>query len=1073
MTTMYQPPVQAPSTQNTNSTPIGGGTDRTSARRVASSYSAAQLRHLQKTVGNRAVTQMLKNQATAKQLKKDTSADPAPITVLASPVVQRENDEEEAQVSNLGSQALQEIFKKKILPEVGKQVLIKVIDAFMLYADTLLHSMVPNLKTLLKYTASCLSAFTKVTEFWSELGPNVRAGLKFVMGVVLYKVDNLLPSFVPKKMLSTFEASAADDAEGNATMQTVIGYLKTAEQYLGTANVMSRVGDFMKRRLGLVTDEAASEEDAQEDEAEETPSGTSLDLKVIKLEMQDLSIVRSKTDDNQKELGGLDAKSKVTIRLFGQEYTVDEIHARLGWDLSFAIDMTLRNKLIIGRSSFLIFDMENLVLEELTVGNRGLDSLVVSVAKFKVGSLLELDKISGGYQKGEGYQFGAGNIQLNLPAPFDTTLQAAAQLQLEKDGAFRQLDITNFKAGENFTVQQAVVTREYLRIVNAMYDLTPYGMPFKPTLDEMQISKDKKIEKIQGGVTVKDWSPLTGLTINGHAAIGYENLLYAQVDDANVRLDYKMFQGYGSIKHLRYDTNRKLEGEIDELTFKIGKFTFAATKVDLNPDGSMSIAEAEVVLGGRDKVEAQDVDEIGGDQEGLKKSMGFDAISGGGGLSELAQVHLKAKNITIRDGKVNVGEYEKWVGPSKVMKVSLFGGAVQGLLDQEKEKAAIAGQFQFPSESRFWPIKVGATLPISPTPISLFMEVGIGGGISAKAAGLIERDKSISQASVYNIKAMAELNAELTFSIGAGVKLGHEILLALRAYLEASATLAAATRAAIEGKVKLNPDTKTVEQDPSNPVIFRYELEAELKAKLDFVIDLVAFLFYRKELVRRNLGNWTLGSYRMAGSVGERDGKLTDEVTTPRRGAEDTTLGGAIPGQVKLPEDDLVKQMAKRKHDEGQGDQPYKSLYRTAHDKMSAEPELDEPTLANISEQLRPSAEDQSDVPKVVDRIHTSMSARRAGPNKSYLMSNEEWLQYSNNAAMRRSVTLVDDALRAYHAEKNPRQKLVLLNQLREIGNQYILDKNKSRWKMVFRLLLDTNKEEAFLREQIEASSVQ
>ncbi|MGZ4112416.1 MAG: hypothetical protein ACXVP5_08280, partial [Tumebacillaceae bacterium] len=781
---MFQPPVQAPSTQNTNSTPIvGGGTGRTSSRRGASPYSVAQLMQLQKTVGNRAVTQMLKNQATAKQLQKDQSADQAPIAVLSSPVVQREGEEDEFEVSNLGSQVLKEVLMKKILPEVGKRVAIKVIDAFMLYADTMIQSAFPSLKTLLKYTANLLTAFTKITEFWSELGPNVRAGLKFVMGVVLYNVDNLLSRFVSKKMLPTYEANAADDAEGSETIQTVLAYLKTAEQYIGSANVMSRVGSFMKRRLGLEADEAATEEDAHEDApAEEPPSGTSLDLKVIKLDMQDLSIVRSKTDDNQKEMGGLDAKTKVTIRLFGQEYTVDEIHARLGWDLSFAIDMTLRNKLIIGRSNFLIFDMENLVLEELTVGNRGLDTLVVSVAKFKVGSLLELDAISGGYQKSAGYQFGAGNIQLNLPAPFDTTLQAAAQLQLEKDGAFRQLDITNFKAGENFTVQQALVTREYLRIVNAMYDLTPYGMPFKPTLDEIQISKDKKIDKVQGGVTVRDWSPLTGLTINGHAAIGYENLLYAQVDDANVRLDYKMFQGYGSIKHLRYDTSRKLEGEIDELTFTIGKFTFAATKVDLNPDGSMSIAEAEVVLGGgKEKVAAKDVDEIGGDKEGLKKSMGFDAISGGGGLSELAQVHLKAKNITIRDGKVNVGEYEKWVGPSKVMKISLFGGAIQGLLDQEKEKAAIAGQFKFPSDSGFWPIKVGATLPISPTPISLFMEVGIGGGVSAKAAGLVERDKSIADASVYNIKAMAELSAELTFSIGAGVKLGHEILLALRA----------------------------------------------------------------------------------------------------------------------------------------------------------------------------------------------------------------------------------------------------------------------------------------------------
>ncbi|ASS73670.1 hypothetical protein CIG75_00885 [Tumebacillus algifaecis] len=1066
---MFQPPVQAPSTQNTNSTPlVGGGTDRTSPRREASSYSAAQLLQLQKTVGNRAVTQMLRNRMTAQQMQKDPSA------ALASPVLQREGDEEtESQISNLGTQVLQDILMNKILPEVGKQVLIKVIDGFMLYADTLIQSMLPDLTTLLKYTATCLSAFTKVTEFWNELGPNTRAGLKFVMGVVLHKVDNLLPSFVPKMMLSTFEANAADDAEGSAMMQNVVYYLKTAEQYLGTVNVMSRVGDFMKWSLGLTPDTPSSEQDALENsQAREKPTGTSLDLKVIKLEMQDLSIVRSKTDDNQKEMGGLDAKSKVTIRLFGQEYTVDEIHARLGWDLSFAIDMTLQNKLIIGHSSFLIFDMENLVLEELTVSDRGLNTLEVSLAKFKVGSLLELDKITGGYKKGKGYKFGAGNITLKLPEPFSTEIQTGAQLELEPDGAFRQLDVFEFKAG-NFSLEQALVTREYLRIVNAMYDLTPHGMPFKPTLDVLQISKDKKIQKIQGGVTVQDWSPLKGLTINGHAAIGYEDVLYAQVDNADVRLDYDIFQGYGSIKHLRYDTNRKLEGEINGITFSIGKFHFAATKVDINADGSMSIAEAQVVLGGgKDQIAAKDVDEIGGDKEGLKKSMGFDEISGGGGLSDLAQVHLKAKNITIRDGKVSVGEYEKWIGPSKVMKISLFGGGIQGLLDQEKEKAAIAGQFKFPSTSGFWPIKVGATLPISPTPISLFLEMGIGGGISAKAAGMIERDKSIAQESVYNIKALAELSAELTFSIGAGMKLGHEILLALRAYLEASATLSAATRAAIEGKVKLNPETKMVEQDSNNPVIFRYELEAELQAKLDFVIDLVAFLFYHKELYRRNLGNWTLGSYRMAGSVGERDGKLTDQVKTPHHGAEDMTLGGAIPGQVKLPEESLVKQIAKRKHEEGNGDQPYKSLYRTAHDKMSAEPELGEPTLANIREQLKPSAKDQRDVPQIVDRINTSMSARRDGPNKSYLMSNEEWLQYSNNAAMRRSVTLVDDALAAYHAEKNPQQKLVLLNRLREIGNKYILDRGKSRWKMVFRLLLDTNREEEFLREQIEATSV-
>ncbi|ASS73673.1 hypothetical protein CIG75_00900 [Tumebacillus algifaecis] len=105
-----------------------------------------------------------------------------------------------------------------------------------------------------------------------------------------------------------------------------------------------------------------------------------------------------------------------------------------------------------------------------------------------------------------------------------------------------------------------LVTREHLLIEGAKYDLTPYGMPFKPTLDVLQIFKDKKTEKIQGSVTVQGWSPLKGLTINGHAAIGYENVLYAQVDDADVRLDYDMFQGYGSIKHLRYNTNRKLEG---------------------------------------------------------------------------------------------------------------------------------------------------------------------------------------------------------------------------------------------------------------------------------------------------------------------------------------------------------------------------------------------------------------------------------------------------------------------------------------------------------------------------------
>ncbi|ASS73678.1 hypothetical protein CIG75_00925 [Tumebacillus algifaecis] len=1087
---MFQPPTQAPGSQGPVSAqlPIRSEqqtqdvTDRRSPKAGVGSLSAGQILQLQKTVGNRAVTQMLKQQV-AQQQEKDSSSPQATDEMMATGGTARSLLEDE--ILDLGSTMFTNLKTDYLYPQLIKSGVKFLVESFMKATETFLavdlNDPSSDVKKVFTLMLSALGTFRQLVNTWINLNPNLKAGIKYIVGVMIHKFDSYTSKYLTKEFLPHFESFAADDVESAQWAQDFFYYFNIVESYVGYTDIIKNTTNMMLKWFGYqttdqseaTTETTAETADAQSSAAPASKSpaeGTSIDLKLIKLDLQKLTIAKTEdqTQHKDKKLGGLDSKSSVTVRLFGNEYKVDEIHARLNWNLELSVDVSFLDKTIVDHSSFLIFDIERLILNKLTVGNKGLDELVVSIGKFKAGSLLEIDQISGGYQKGKGYKFGVGAMNLHLPSPFDTSIKAGAELNLDPDGGFHSFEVNNFQVGKSLSMERALLNKEYLHIQELVFDLNKYNIPLKPVLKDLLVTKDKKIKSLQGGVSVQDLEVLEGLIISGEATVGYDGVFFIQVAGAKILLDQKFVSGYGAIKKLRYNTDRTLEGEIEELAFSVGVFSFAAQDVIINKDGSLSIAEAGVVLGKQDKVSSADLDKMsqGGGKESLKRSLGAKEKSSS--FSSPVSVHLKAKGITIKDGNVEVQEYEKWIGPSKVYKISLFGGAIQGMVDQEEEKARIYGRFSFPKNLGFWPIKIGASMPIPPTPLSLFAEVGIGGGFTAQVAGEVAKDRSLPEESVYDVRALAQLDAFLNFSVGAGIQLGHDFLIAVKAYLQASAQINASTSAELSGRVRWNPDTQKLEQDKSKPVQLEYEIDAELTAKIEALLDFVAFVIFRKTLFSKTLGSWTLGKYHMSGVVGEKKGKLTDQIDTPnRKGSEEGTLGGAIPGKIKLPEkkvvDDLVqgheimKNLKEKTSDE-------RKLYRAAHDLLSLEADLDQEKSQEVQERIRSVAKKPEKVDGLVDKAHKYISSRSDGERKSYLMTKEEWIEYSDLGSKRTSITVVDSLLETYHQEADPSKKLELLEELRKHLNKYLKEFGKGRKPMVMRLLIDTNKEEELLK---------
>ncbi|TCP59367.1 hypothetical protein EV586_101583 [Tumebacillus sp. BK434] len=1103
---MFQPPVQASGAQGVQAAPVQGQSERPSEgmqeRRAPSAsgapFSAAHILQLQKTVGNRAVTQMLRQQEARRQMP--SSAAQASSAIPAQMVLQRNDEDETDVVRSLGIEIYQQLKTSYITPELKEYGVDMLLETFFKVADNFILSLFPALDQAVKMLFGFFSVFRQVANYWVKMNPNLRAGIKYVIGLVVNKFDQFISDYTDKKLLGLYESFAAYDAEFLRTLESCIEKLDNFEkQFLDrpglakkAAGKLVEVYQYLRQKWsGQSPEEQPSGTPQQEQsvgaDRPSVVSGpakgdkstvTTVDLKLVKVDLQNLTIAES-THGPLAKKGGLDSKNRVTFRLFGNEYTIDEIHARLDWDLNWSIDATFRDKQIVGHSQFLMFELEQLILNKLNVGNTGLNELAVSIGKFKAGSLLELNQVYGQYQKGVGFAFGAGEIALNLPQPLDTAIKARAQLLLDKDGAFKSVELNNFQIGKKVAIKRAQLTTEHLHIQELEYNFGSGTNKVKPVLYDLLINKDKKILSVRGGVEVKDWELVNGLVLDGRAYVGYKDQFQLGVENAKIRLDQKFVHGYGSIKRLQYNEDHTFEGQIERLAFSVGVFALDAENVEINKDGSLRIAEAEAVLGKQDKVSSKDLEAMGkgGGKDSLMSSL--NESRSGGGLASLAQVHLKAIGITIKDGEYKVERYEKWIGPNKVYKISLLGGAVQGMIDQEKKKANISGQLEFPKNRAFWPLKLHAALPVPPTPLSLFVEVGIGGSVKAMVAGEIAKDQEHEADSLYNVAGMAHLEGNLKFSVGAGVKIGSELLIALKAYLEASATLRAAATAEVSGQVRLNPATNKMEQDDRKPVEFAYNLEGDLIAKIEALVDFVAFLVYQKNLYTKTLGSWTLGKYKMSGKVAEQAGQLEDQVVTPKPvNGEDKTLGGALPGALKLPENHAVEQLMhwnepieKLKGNDKLPDDKH-AMYRTAHDMMDNDFEIDQQKVNDVQSKLERVAKKPSKVGPIAQDAGKDVMERLNGIFPSFLMTKAEWIKYSTTESLtgittRRTIEAVDNLLASYHQEQDLNNRLKQLNDLRKVLNEYLKQKGKSRKPMVLKLLFETGKEEEMLNEFI------
>ncbi|KEO83971.1 hypothetical protein [Tumebacillus flagellatus] len=1079
---MFQPPTQASSTQGPLAAPLQPGTEPPARKQANSmgavgSLSSARILQLQKTIGNRAVAQMLQQQRAA-QLNKSKGK---------SAEQDKEQDKEQDPEFNLTHEMFKHLANNLMAPDVAKPIIESFIKLVLGIIGNQLTAMGGNVVAAIKIVLAVLASFREAVNFWQDLNPNVRAVLKYGIGVVLYKFDEYMGKYVKQtEVHQSFETYAADDNESPEWVKSFSHYFNIVEKSVGYADGVKRATNWVYAYLTSGTKESTPEPgdtakslapiDKQPNNnppKNKQPKSRTVDLKLIKLDLQDLTIAKTEKDEDDpkkiEKLGGLDSKSAVTLRLFGKEYRVDEIHARLDWGMNFAIDATFNNKKIVDRSDFLIFQLENLILNQLTVGNKGLETLEIGIGKFKAGDLLSLADAKGRYQKGEGYNFEAGQVALNFPSPFETSISAGVELQLGPNGDFEKLVISSFQAG-NFTWKSAEVNNAHLEVKDVKYNLQEtYGIPLILQVNKLLINEQKQVEKFETGVEVEKWEVLKGLTVKGALLAGYDGRLYLRAAGAMIALDKGIVHGYGAIEELTYDEDKTVTGKMSQLSFSIGMFALDAENVVINKDGSVSIKKARGIIGKQEDTSSSELDKVlkPEDKEQLQERMQGEKNKRNSG----PMIGVEAEDILIQDGEFTYKKWQTKTSLGDVYKLSLFGGSVKGMIDKKEGKASLYGKVDFPKKGGLWPLEIGATLPLPPTPISLFVNAEIDGGISATVNGDVSKVKSAANDPVYNINARASLDASLIFSLGAGVKLGHEVLLALRAYLKASAILKASTSASVEGQVRLDEKSGTLVQDDAKPVQFRYQFDAELKAQIQAIVDLVAFLVYKKKLYSKTLVEWTLGTYHMEGTVGERKGEMVNAVETPKKGGgQDETLGGAVPGKIKPPDDKLVNELmyedelANVKQSDVKDDQ---LLYRVAHTQLSKCDEITDEKILEVNKQLRsvadPTVPDDM-IAKLVGQAEAFINERRK-KFKSLLMTKEEWVQYSYTKDKRVTILPVDKELYNYHRAQRVDEKKKILLKLRALLHEYCQGSFKSRKSMAKRLWLDTFKEERRLHQ--------
>ncbi len=993
--------------------------------------------------------------------------------------------------AGLGTQLIYELGKNALKKEVFDQLMQNVIIP-ILRLDPLLKSGVDWAKDKIMTFAvpyiGWLKAIGGVIKAYTGLSEEARAAIKYLIGVVLNYVRRFI-SWVYEKVVGSQPSYsgfwviesilAADGTTFVSGVQKVTSLAQGLLSENPATELFRQTKDYLWEKLTWLFGGSASSDEGDGDGEGEgqvaPPPVKGLKAGPLTMNVHKFGI---QTESEDKKLGvtkkaGLSTQFSASMSLFGKTISIGDgdntAEVRLDWDRNFMVDYNggaEGKKIVPDFNLFNLVSTKGVYLDRLIVGNEGLKVFSAHIKTLNFNNYLSAEKVSGSWDP-TGFTFVAEDLTMALPELTETKGRGTVHVKTKADGSFESLKVINASIGE-LTMDGAYLDKEKksFKMTNMRYPLPEPVNNFTAVLSILDID-NTGLKEIKGGVNVKEWKPIDWLEVNGALMVGWKDKkVTGELNNVALDVNAGPISGSANLKLLRltFGDISSLKGDLTSFSFGVGPLSFLANNATFD-HRSLGVKTASMVLATNDKAAIGEVEDIEASNSGelLQKLKAFSGA-----------VKVTANDISYAKGKgFKVGSYEtKLIMPA--ISVSLFGGMLKGAINPEDKSAQVSGQVTLPPSQKFWP-GFGISLPIHPTPLMLFVDTGLRGGITATITAKLNKPADPKAKYAYQGSLNGGVNASLEAYLQGGVKIGADWIAALRAYLEASAGFSA--KGNIDGNFRLgvkedgSVGEKEGDSEQYKPEL-NFDFAAGLSAGVAFKVDLKTFITETKELYKYNLKTWELGMADVKGKVTTDDkGKFKLIMEKPNKDGEAKTLGGALRSEVKTPENFLEPLSPKEALATIDSDKKIsnKATFRLVSEILDPVWGYHEVEQQQLLAMVRVRAKEESVFNKHVEDSKR-FKKQRSGDKLSYIMKNREWIQFSTTKGLfseneRKSIKDVDLAIIEYHSIDiaNITSRLAGVNAIQESIKKYNRQSGKSRKAMTNFLWKQTVKEKELL----------
>jgi hypothetical protein len=465
----------------------------------------------------------------------------------------------------------------------------------------------------------------------------------------------------------------------------------------------------------------------------------------------------------------------------------------------------------------------------------------------------------------------------------------AEELKAEVVASEGKYDLT--VSGKSLTVEFMGVTvngenilydhsKHELSVVTAEAKVNILSQDIKGTVINIKLGKQgASFEKAKLEVPELSVGPIKAKELNGEitgAAGNYEFILMANTMTGDISL-FNI-----AAEELRYNSEAK-------------EFTANKTTVTGNPFGTEPIIGQVAGL----KISKEGVDWETG-------NIGFNStpFNFGGlniSLPNTAVFHGKNSGYLVEvkgaKGDLTIGEYLKadgaadfsWSKEKPVPEIDTANVKVNAPIVKNLPGDFVPG----------WPINVSVDFPIAPGAFVGFA-FKFGGGFGVKILGEINYDKSAKK---FSFSGGPEINGQLSLEIAVQAGAGHPLILSIQAFV------AAKLEANAKGNLTLIGDAvKESEAFNFGPILAKYDIGAELLAKLKLGISATAFIVFNKEIYSVDIAEWDLGKAEKSGTLGLSNGEKGEGTSTGLLGDRNTALA-SIKSPFELKKSNYLKNL--------------------------------------------------------------------------------------------------------------------------------------------------------------------